>query len=286
MTDSYSQDYYNACISKIININHRKYYLGFIQKRGLEVSGGWIIDYSINEDGGIQRYDYNLITKELKMSKKDKDHSDFISIPISNIQSNSIMDISNNGMRLEGTSLNKSPFGSVRLMNESNELLYRGIMIEDKKECFGIEFFPDLNQIEYIGCYWNNERHGFGMLYNRKGDLLYEGDWICGSTDYEKNVILKDIDNERIVHSLISELMIDERCGNEFKGDLSLCGFDYLERIVVKKNSFQNVNCLKISDNSVLNSIEIEGGMINNEGFTGSFVDVKSVTISSCFVIH
>ena len=286
MADSHYQDYYNAFISRIINIDHWEYYIGFIQQRGLEVSGQWIIDYSINEDGDVQSYDYNLKTKEFKTSKKDKDHSDFIPIHISNIQSKSIMDISNEGILLEGSCLNHSPFGPVCLMNESNELIYRGVMIRDKKECFGIEFYPDLGLIEYIGCYYNNERHGFGMLYNRKGELIYEGDWLFGSNDYDKNenVILKDARNDRIVHSLIHELVIDEGCGNDYDGDLKLCGFGYLDRIVVKKNSFQNVNSLKISDNCVLKSIETENGERRDDIDSGSFRYVKTVLITSSLI--
>ena len=207
-----------------------------------------------------------------------------ISVSNSRIESNCVIDISNDGKRWEGSCLNGSPFGYGSLFNSSNELIYQGVMIKDKKECFGIEFYPDLSQIEYIGCYWNNERHGFGMLYNRKGELVYEGDWLCGSNDYEKNVILKSIDNDRIVHSLIHELVIDEGCGNDYEGDLLLCGFDYLDRIVVRKNSFQNVNSLKISDNCVLNSIEIEDGEWCESNPTGVFCNVKSITITSTLI--
>ena len=179
------------------------------------------------------------------------------------------MDISNEGIRLEGSCLNGSPFGPVCLMNESNELIYRGVMIRDKKECFGIDFYPDLNEIEYIGCYYNNDRHGFGMLYDRNGELLYEGDFLRGSSKFETSVILQGIDDIDIeedemdddsgndddddgsleivngfedtsVHNLIHELVIEEYYGNEFYGDLLLCGFANLERLVVKE-SFQNV---------------------------------------------
>ena len=113
-----------------------------------------------------------------------------------------------------GRSSYDNPFGYGSLYNSSNELIYRGVMINDKKECFGIDFFSGLNQIEYIGCYYNNERHGFGKLYDRKGELMYEGDWMFGSNDYDKNqnVILKNIDNDRIVHRFIHELVIDEGC--------------------------------------------------------------------------
>ena len=126
------------------------------------------------------------------------------------------------------------------------------------------------------------------MLYDRKGELMYEGDFISGSYYYDKNVILKDIANDRIVHSLIHELVIDEGCGNDYKGDLLLCGFDYLERLVVKKDSFVNVNSLKISDNPVLKSIETEDSEEESAGFFvvlyGCLKNVKSVIIESLII--
>ena len=271
------------CISHLLSLNNLKYCVGLF-KEELLVKGNWVICISKNENGVYERFEYNLKTKELKMSKKDNTESEFISVSNSIIESNCVIDISNYGKRWEGSCLNGSPFGYGSLFNSSNELIYQGVMIKDKKECFGIEFYPDLSQIEYIGCYWNNERHGFGMLYNRKGELMYEGDWLCGSSDYDKNVILKSINNDRIVHSLIHELVIAEGCGNDYEGDLILCGFVNLERIVMKKRSFQNVNTLVISDNLVLNSIEIEDGEWCGDNETGAFCNVKSVLIISTLI--
>ena len=255
-------------IPHLLSIEDAKYCLGLFQREGLFVKEGWVICISKNENGTYERFDYNLKTKELKMSKKEENDSEFISVSNSITESNNVIDLSNDGKRWEGCCLNGSPFGYGSLYNSSNELLYQGVMIRDKKECFGIDFYPALNEIEYIGCYYNNDRHGFGMLYDRKGELLYEGDFISGSSDFETSVILECIDNndstgsgdnnggwvivndieDRSIHSLIHELMIEEY-GNEFDGDLLLCGFANLERLVVKKKSFQNVK------RTVMNSI-------------------------------
>lgn len=113
-----------------------------VQENGIIVNGEWIINISKNEQGGLKRYDYNLRTKELKRSRRENRESHFIPIPISDIQSNSVVDVTNNGVRIEGDYLSNSPFGYVCLMNESNELIYRGVMINDKKECFGTDFYP------------------------------------------------------------------------------------------------------------------------------------------------
>lgn len=214
------------------------------------------------------------------MSNEVEGESDFIPVPSVGIQENSIVDVSNDGMRIEGDCLNNSPFGYVSLINESNELIYKGVMVDDKKECFGVDFFPGLGVIEYCGCFWNNQRHGYGMLYDRKGELLYEGDFIIGLHDYERTVILKCI-GDRSIHSLIHELVIDEDCGNDYKGCLQLCGFVYLERIVVKKASFVNVYLLKIRNNLVLKRIEIKDSDYYEKG---AFDGVKSVVMSSLMI--
>ena len=263
----------DSFISHVMSRDDRNTFVGLFYKEVIQTSGEWIISIHKNENGGYDRFEYNMKTNELKESEGDG----FVS---SDLKSECVIDVSDYGMRFEGSCLYHSPLGYGSLYNTSNELMYRGVMIDDKKECFGIEFYADLGQIEYIGCYCNNQRHGFGMLYDRKGELIYEGDWLCGSNDYEKNMILKDVGNDRIVHSLIHELVIDEGCGNDYKDDLLLCGFDNLERLVVKKNSFQNVNCFKVSANCVLNSIEIEDG----EWKDGAFANAGNAIISSMII--
>ena len=77
----------------------------------------------------------------------------------------------------------------------------------------------------------------------------------------------------------ISELVIEEGCGNELIIDLKICGFENLKKLIVKKNSLQNLNSLVISNNEELESIVTEDGSYG----TGAFYYVKSVEISSIF---
>ena len=77
------------------------------------------------------------------------------------------------------------------------------------------------------------------------------------------------------------ELVIDEGCGNEMKDDLEFCGFDNLESMIVKKDSLQNLNSLKISDNPLLKSIETEDA--GGRG-TGELRNVNSVMITSTLI--
>ena len=271
-------------VSKILMFKETNYFIGLNRKNCLSIKEEWISSVVIS-DKVVKTYRYNIKTKETTVA----DHGELALSFSFDSHYYAITDMNNNGMRWEGIVKIDSPCGYGSLYNDDNKLIYRGVMIGDKKECFGIDFYPGLEKIEYIGCYCNNERHGFGILYDGKGELIYEGDWFCGSNDYDKieNVILKDVGNDRIVHSLIHELVIDKGCGNDYKGDLRLCGFVNLERIVVKKNSFQNVNSLEISDNYVLKSIEIENGGLRYDGLRyGPFHYVENVIISSSLMIY
>ena len=84
----------------------------------------------------------------------------------------------------------------------------------------------------------------------------------------------------------VNELVIEEECGNELNADLKICGFDWLEKLIVKKNSLKNLNSLVISNNSELESIVTEngdGGCIDESKNTGFGYYVKSVELSSIF---
>ena len=74
-------------------------------------------------------------------------------------------------------------------------------------------------------------------------------------------------------------MIIGEGCFTEWKGDLVIENYPNLEKIVVKKNSLQNLNSLKICNNEQLKTIEIEDGdrWENN----GAFYNVKNVIIES-----
>ena len=61
--------------------------------------------------------------------------------------------------------------------------------------------------------------------------------------------------------------------------DLEISGFEYLEKIVVKKESLTNLNSLKICNCEKLKTFEIEDGDFWQEN--GAFSNVKNVIIES-----
>ena len=154
-------------------------------------------------------------------------------------------------------------------------------MFKGKKIGFGTEFFSDNHKVDYCGNFMNDLRHGWGTTYDRNGQKLYEGDWRCGENcdfEYERIVIEDNCEEDDLrVHESIKELEIGEKCFDEWEDDLVIENYPNLQSIVVKKESLQNLNSLKICNCEKLKSIEIEDGSWRN----GAFFNVKNVIIES-----
>ena len=71
----------------------------------------------------------------------------------------------------------------------------------------------------------------------------------------------------------IEEMIIEEEFGNDYYGNLIIQNYPNLQSIVVKKNSLQNLNSLKICNCEKLKTIETEDD--------GTFEYVKNVIIES-----
>ena len=80
------------------------------------------------------------------------------------------------------------------------------------------------------------------------------------------------------IYKYTTEMIIEEEYGNDWKDDLVIENYPNLEKIVVKKNSLQNLNSLKICNNEQLKTIEIENG---DDELNGAFRNVKNLIIES-----
>ena len=92
-----------------------------------------------------------------------------------------------------------------------------------------------------------------------------------------------------IVLDRLKVLDIGEECFNNVQCDLEICNYPILQKIIVRKNSLQNLNSLKICNNESLHSIEIEDGQrwSTNELFfvNGAFFNVNTVVFESMNII-
>ena len=77
-------------------------------------------------------------------------------------------------------------------------------------------------------------------------------------------------------------MIIEEEFGNDYYGNLIIKNYPNLQSIVVKKNSLQNLNSLKICNCEKLKTIEIE-----NSGFENvDKVIVESISTKFYFNIY
>ena len=72
-------------------------------------------------------------------------------------------------------------------------------------------------------------------------------------------------------------MIIEEWFGDDYFGNLVIENYPNLEKIVVKKNSLQYLNSLKICNNEKLKTIETGDG----EGSDAAFVFIKKLSIES-----
>ena len=73
----------------------------------------------------------------------------------------------------------------------------------------------------------------------------------------------------------IKEMIIEKGFGNDYYGNLVIENYPNLENIIVKENSLNNLNSLKICNNEKLKTIEIE---------EYAFKNVKNVIIESIWL--
>ena len=90
--------------------------------------------------------------------------------------------------------------------------------------------------------------------------------------------------NDKQKKESVSELIIEEGCGNDLKIDLSLSGFDNMESLIVKRDSLKFLKSLIISKNDKLKTIQTEKGNTWNEknkSYQSAFENVNTVEITS-----
>ena len=222
--------------------------------------------------------------KIMKMLRKMFDDQNFVEIDEGVIEHTVVKQLNKDGSRWEGDWYDDKPFGFGSVYDGEGNRVYSGFMFEGKKIGFGTEYFVDNHKVDYCGHFMNDKRHGWGTTYDRNGQKLFEGDWRCGKNDFEDRIVIEDNckEDDLRIHDLIKELEIGENCLNKWKDDFVIENYPNLQSIVVKKNSSQNLNLLKICNCEKLKSIVIENGTIE----MGAFYNVSYVHIeSNCFLM-
>ncbi|KAK8829786.1 hypothetical protein WA577_001179, partial [Blastocystis sp. JDR] len=94
---------------------------------------------------------------------------------VNGIEHNQVLDLSDDGERWEGDVLNNQPYGWGVLYDSDGEKKYEGFRIGEVNVCYGTRYYSDIQKPEYEGEWFEGNRWGRGIEYDRKGNTVYEG---------------------------------------------------------------------------------------------------------------
>ena len=115
-------------------------------------------------NGLIQWIECDNINKSMKVKTRSENVVEWNALNLNDLIKDDIIDLSENGERWEGDSLDHLPYGYGRIFNSENQIVYEGFVFNGMKVCFGKEYYEDVGIIEYIGHFYNNKRNGNGIF--------------------------------------------------------------------------------------------------------------------------
>ena len=85
--------------------------------------------------------------------------------------------------------LNNQPCGWGVLYDSEGEKKYEGFMIGEAYVCYGTRYYSDIQKVEYKGEWCEGMRWGRGVQYDRRGNTVFEGEWLNDEHEMEKKVV-------------------------------------------------------------------------------------------------
>ena len=242
-----------------MNQEECKYYkFGLSANTYLSINKGL---YSQSEElinGIIRVIECNIEEKWMKLKERSNDTAKWTLMNLDEIRKYDIVDLSDQGDRWEGDSLDGLPFGYGYIYNSNNQLVYMGFIFEGKKVCFGTELYGDVNMIEYEGTFYNNIRYGKGKLYNKKNELIYDGEWVNNNPLNERKVVIHNKLKNEDIHFGIEEIKIEENCLDSLE-NFQLSSFYNLKKLRIKKNCLKKLLCFCIQECNQLVNVSLIG---------------------------
>ena len=100
--------------------------------------------------------------------------------------------------------------------------------------------------------------HGYGKLYNKKGELIYGGEWSLSSPIGDMKMRIENELNEDDIHYGIEELVIGKNCMRNVKC-FKLIGFNYLTKLVIEENDLEKMILFCIEECNELVDVRLDG---------------------------
>ena len=253
-----------------------KYYPFSINARQMLTESKSLYSYLETIENGLERLIECDIEKKRMTVKEKKCGSDWTEIDLKEIKENDILDLDETGTRWEGFTLYGEPFGFGKLFGENNEILYIGFMYKKSKECYGISYYSDCSSIEYVGSFHDNIKHGNGKLYDKKGALVHDGDWVNNNPVEISCIKIENELTNQSIHFDCKEITICSKCKCELT-EFHLIHFNHLEKLVIEENALDSIKVFEINSCDNLSSI-----LIGNSNFKSEALKKGEIHIKNC----
>ena len=126
--------------------------------------------------------------------------------------------------------LNNQPCGWGVLYDSEGEKKYEGFMIGEAYVCYGTRYYSDIQRVEYEGEWCGGKRWGRGIQYDRRGNTVFEGEWLNDEHEMEKKVVVSD-DRPTVLHNRVEELCVPSE--SRFLADWKSLGCSLMPRLRV-----------------------------------------------------
>ena len=201
---------------------------------------------------------------------------------VSGIEHNQVLNLSDDGERWEGDVLNDQPYGWGVLYDSENRKIYKGFRIGDVNVCYGIQYYSDIQKVEYEGELCEGNRMGAGVLYNRDEVVIHNGEWVNNRPLLTR---VELTDKNPVLHNRVEELIVkDHSCNGKEWSRFDLSIMPDLRLLQVGDYCFENVKGVKFNG---LN--ELERVVIGENSFTeykddwpGSMVPNRYFYLKNC----
>ena len=178
------------------------------------------------------------------------------------IEHNQVLNLTDEGERWEGDVLCHQPYGWGVLYDIEGEKVYEGFRIGNESVCYGMQYYADIQKVEYEGEICDGKRWGRGIQYDRNGVVVFDGEWLDNEHEFEKRIVMND--ETQCLHSCIEELIVsDKNCNGEEWSVLDLSCMSHLRLLQVGDDCFRNVNEVKLIGLHALERV-----MIGKNSFT------------------
>ena len=138
--------------------------------------------------------------------------------------------------------------------------VYEGFRIGDVNVCYGMRYYSDVGVMEYEGEWCNGKRWGRGVQYDRKGDTVFDGEWLNDDRITES---MRAAEMNTHLSTIIETLTVGNNYGQErewtvfdlsllfnlvevtvgdecfwYVTEVKLVGLDRLKKVSIGRNSF------------------------------------------------